>query len=52
MSLFGAIVRTAVNAVAVPLAVVADAATLCDGANPDGGFTSRAIEKLKEEAEP
>lgn len=52
MSIFGAIVRTAVNVVTLPVAMVADAATLCDGANPDGGFTSRAIEKLKEEAEP
>jgi hypothetical protein len=53
VSLFGALVRTAVNVAALPVAVVADAVTLGGVANdrPEGSYTLEAIERLKREAE-
>ena len=52
MSLFGAIVRTAVNVVALPIAVAKDAITLGNVAHPERGtFTEQAVQRLKDEAE-
>lgn len=54
MSLFGAIVRTAVNLVKLPVAVVADVTlALPDAArnDPVGHRTARAVQELKDEAE-
>lgn len=50
MSLFGAIVRTVVNTVALPVAVVKDVVTLGNVTNPQT-YTSKAIDTLKREAE-
>ena len=52
MSLFGALVRTAVNVVTLPVAVVADVVTL-GGDSVDGGktYTQKHLEALKDEAE-
>lgn len=52
MSLFGKIVKTVVNVVELPLAVVKDATTLggvCTG--EDQTYTRQQIEKIKEEAD-
>ena len=52
MSLFGAIIRTAVNVVAIPVAVAKDVITLGAKAADDGeSYTAEAIEKLKDEAD-
>lgn len=50
MSLFGKIVRTVVNTVALPVAVVKDVVTLGNVTEPKT-FTEKAIETLKREAE-
>ena len=52
MSLFGALVRTAVNTALLPVAVAKDVLTMGDD-YPFGGDTAtqKQIEKLKREAE-
>jgi len=49
--LFGALIRTTVNVVSVPVAVVADVLTLGGVANDHGSYTLEAVERLKREAE-
>lgn len=53
MGLFGALVRTAVNVVTLPVAVAADVVTLGGVANgrQEGSYTLEAIERLKREAD-
>ena len=52
MSLFGQLVRTAVNMVTLPVAVAKDAVTLGNVGRPEQGtFTKQAIQRLKDEAE-
>lgn len=52
MSLFGKLVRTVVNVVELPFTIAADVVTLGDAAgNRRGTFTTRQLEKIKEEAE-
>ena len=50
MSLFGALIKTAVNVACLPLAVAADVVTL--GNLGEGKpFTQKAIEQIKEDAD-
>lgn len=52
MGLFGALVRTAVNVVSLPVAVVKDVATLggvCTG--EDEPYTVQKLKQIKDEAE-
>ena len=51
MSLFGKLVRTAVNVIALPVAVAKDVVTLGNIASGDAPYTVQQIEKLKDEAE-
>lgn len=52
MKLFGQLVRTAVNVVTLPVAVVRDAVTLGGAIDNDGKpHTLEHLEKLKREAE-
>lgn len=50
MSIFGQIIRTAVNTALLPVAVVKDVVTLGRAGEPES-FTERAIRELKDEAE-
>ena len=52
MSLFGAIVRTAVNVVTLPVAITKDVLT-CGGAamDKDKSYTAEQIQKIKDEAD-
>lgn len=51
MSLFGAIVRTAVNVATLPVAMAKDVLTLGNCANSqDGTFTQQKLEQIKDEA--
>lgn len=50
MKVFAQIVRTVVNTVALPVAVVKDVATL-GNIGGSRSYTVKAVEKLKEEAE-
>lgn len=51
MGLFGALVRTAVNVVVLPAAVVADVVTLGGVATDKRtSYTQEAIQRLKDEA--
>ncbi len=51
MKLFGQIVRTVVNVVALPVEVVKDAVTLGNIASGDPPYTVQRLEKLKKEAD-
>jgi hypothetical protein len=51
MSMFGKLIRTAVNVVALPVEVVKDVVTLGNIASGDESYTVQRIQKLKEEAE-
>jgi hypothetical protein len=51
MSLFGKLVRTAVNVVALPIEVAKDVVTLGNIASGDRPYTLQRIEQLKREAE-
>lgn len=52
MSLFGALVRTAVNVVTLPVAVVKDVVTLGGVATgEDKTYIEKKLEQIKEEAE-
>ncbi len=50
MKIFGQIVRTAVNTVMLPIAVVKDVVTLGNVCEPKT-YTEMAIERLKDEAD-
>jgi len=50
MSLFGAIVKTVVNVVTLPVAVVKDVVTLGNIASGDEPYTIQKIEQIKKEA--
>lgn len=50
MSLFGAIVKTVVNIVTLPVAVVKDVVTLGNIASGDEPYTIQKIEQIKKEA--
>lgn len=50
MSLFGAIVKTVVNVVTLPVAVVKDVVTLGNIASGDEPYTIQKIQQIKEEA--
>jgi hypothetical protein len=52
MSLFGRIVRTAVNTAVLPVAVVKDVVTLGGVARyPSGSYVVEQLQKIKDEAE-
>lgn len=52
MKLFGQLIRTAVNVVTLPVAVVKDVVTLGGEMNGHGKmYTAEALEQLKNEAE-
>ena len=51
MGLFSAIVSVAVDVVTLPLSVAADVVTLGNVGSPEGSFTARKIEQIKEDAE-
>lgn len=51
MKLFGQLIRTAVNAALLPVAVVKDVVTLGNLASGDDPYTKQQIEKLVEDAE-
>ena len=52
MKLFGQLIRTVVNVVTLPVAVVADVVTLGGTMNEHGKpYTAEALQKLKDEAE-
>lgn len=51
MSLFGKLVRTAVNVVALPIEALKDVVTLGNIASGDESYTAQRIQQLKEEAE-
>jgi hypothetical protein len=55
MSLFGKIVRTAVNVATLPVALVKDGVTLGNAANAgsrnSGTFTGKKLQQIKDEAE-
>ena len=51
MKLFGQIVRTIVNTVALPVEVVKDVVTLGNIASGDEPYTVQRLKKLKEEAD-
>ena len=51
MSLFGKIVRTAINTALLPVAVVKDVVTLGNIASADKTYTQQQLEQIKEEAE-
>lgn len=51
MSLFGRVIRTAVNVATAPVAVVKDVFTLGNVAGNGGSFTGQKIKQIKEEAE-
>lgn len=51
MKIFGQLVRTAINTVLLPVAVVKDVVTLGNAASEDAPFTVQQIEKIKDEAE-
>jgi hypothetical protein len=50
MGLFRAIVGVVIETATLPLAVAADIITLGDVGGTEGTFTSRKIEKIKDEA--
>jgi hypothetical protein len=50
VSLFGAIVKTVVNVVTLPVAVVKDVVTLGNIASGDEPYTIQKIEQIKKEA--
>jgi hypothetical protein len=50
VSLFGAIVKTVVNVVTLPVAVVKDVVTLGNIASGDEPYTIQKIQQIKEEA--
>lgn len=50
MKLFGQIVRTVVNVVVLPVAVVKDVVTLGGVATDHGSYTAEQLRKLKDEA--
>ena len=52
IELFGQLVRTAVNVVLLPVAVVADVLTLGGVITDDEPATVKALERLKREAGP
>jgi hypothetical protein len=53
MTLFGALVRTVVNVVTLPVAVAHDAVSLAGAIDNDGkSHTLEHLERLKREAEP
>ena len=49
MGLFSALVGGAIETIKLPVAVVKDAATLCNFG--DGSYTAKQLEKIKREAE-
>jgi hypothetical protein len=51
MSLFGALVRTAVNVATLPVAVAKDAVTLGGTITDERSAVAEALERLKREAE-
>lgn len=51
LKIFGQLIRTAVNVVALPVALVADVATMGGEANDHGQtYTGEALRRLKREA--
>jgi hypothetical protein len=52
MGLFGALIRTTVNVVTLPVSVVADIVTLGDaGGDEAGTYTTRKLQQIKDEAQ-
>jgi hypothetical protein len=51
MSLFGKVVRTAVNVATLPVSVAKDVVTLGGVTRPKGSYLVEKLQKIKDEAE-